>query len=165
MFPFTNQKKKILTGLQQDMCTGLHPGAQVSRVGPFYSSLGREFPMSHITSDNLQDSRPVSRVAEPYALAAEEDRCAVRHRVAVPAKMRFSGCSNFAVKVTDLSLAGFACDALVQAHPGTRCWLTLPGLTPLEAEVVHRSNLGIGCAFHTMLNAAVLNRYTTNYPA
>ena len=121
--------------------------------------------MSHITSDDLKVSRPASHIVEPYALAAEEDRCAVRHRVAVPAKMRFSGCSSFATKVTDLSLAGFACDALVQAHPGTRCWLTLPGLVPLEAEVVHRSNLGIGCAFHNMLNAAVLDRFIVGYPA
>lgn len=129
--------------------------------------------MSHSTSDNLKVSRlisrpvssPVSSIVEPYALAAEEDRCSVRHRVAVPAKMRFSGCSSFAVKVTDLSLAGFACDALVQAHPGTRCWLALPGLTPLEAEVVHRHNIGLGCAFHTMLNAAVLDRYIMSYPA
>lgn len=119
--------------------------------------------MSHITRDDLKVAGPVSQTAGSYALAAEEDRCAVRHKVAVPAKMRFSGCSSFIVEVTDLSLAGFACNALVQAHPGTRCWLTLPGLSPLEAEVVHSSNMGIGCAFHAMLNVAVLERYVRDY--
>ena len=117
--------------------------------------------MSHIKGAG----KDISRTNEPYATAAEEDRCGPRYKVAVPAKMRFSGCSSFAIEVTNLSLSGFACDALVQAHPGTRCWLTLPGLAPLEAEVVHRSNIGLGCAFHTMLNAAVLDRYIVGYPA
>ncbi|HEY9091236.1 PilZ domain-containing protein [Parasphingorhabdus sp.] len=117
--------------------------------------------MTHVTNEELK----ITPIAQSYALASDEDRCAVRHKVAVPAKLRFSGCSNFAVTVTDLSLAGFACDAMVQAHPGTRCWLALPGLTPLEAEVVHRNNLGLGCAFHNLLNAAVLDRFVAGYPA
>ncbi|QTD54964.1 PilZ domain-containing protein [Parasphingorhabdus cellanae] len=101
----------------------------------------------------------------PYTFAAEEDRCAPRHQVAIPAKMRFSGSSSFDTEVANISLAGFACDALLQVHPGTRCWLTLPGLAPLEAEVIHRSNFGLGCALKTMLNPAVLDRYIAAYPA
>lgn len=117
--------------------------------------------MTHVTSEDLN----IARITQSYALASGEDRCAVRHKVAIPAKLRFTGCSGFAVKVTDLSLAGFACDAMVQAHPGARCWLALPGLAPLEAEVVHRSNLGLGCSFHNLLNAAVLDRFVASYPA
>jgi hypothetical protein len=120
-----------------------------------------EFPMTHVTSEDLR----IAPLTQSYALASGEDRCAVRHKVAVPAKLRLSGCSSFAVNVTDLSLAGFACDAMVQSPPGTRCWLALPGLTPLEAEVVHRSNLGLGCAFQNLLNAAVLERFVTGYAA
>lgn len=116
--------------------------------------------MTYITT---QDTKIPTTIA-PYAFAAEEDRCAPRHKVGLPAKMRFSGSSSFDVEVADLSLAGFSCDALLQSHPGTRCWLTLPGLVPLEAEVIHRSNLGLGCAFQTMLNPAVLDHYIANYP-
>jgi len=103
--------------------------------------------------------------AMPYAIAAEEDRCAVRHRLSIPAKMRFSCSPSFPVKVMDMSVAGFACDALLQAHPGTLCWLTLPGLGALEAEVVRHDPQGMGCAFRTMLNQAVLDLFVQKYPA
>ncbi len=108
--------------------------------------------------------KDIPPIVTPYTFAAEEDRCAPRHKVSMPAKLRFSGSSSFATEVSDISLAGFACDALLQAHPGTRCWLTLPGLAPLEAEVVHRHNMGLGCAFRDMLNPAVLDRYIASYP-
>jgi len=101
----------------------------------------------------------------PYAIASEEDRCAPRQRLAIPARMRFSCASAFQVEVTDMSLAGFACDALMASPPGTLCWLTLPGLGALEAEVVRHSNHGMGCAFKTLLNLAVLNHYVAKYPA
>ncbi len=101
----------------------------------------------------------------PYAIASDEDRCAPRQRLAIPARMRFSCSSSFPVEVTDMSLAGFACDALLAAHPGTLCWLTLPGLGALEAEVVRHSNDGVGCAFKNLLNLAVLNHYAAKFPA
>ncbi len=101
----------------------------------------------------------------PYEIAAEEDRCAPRQRLAIPARMRFSCSSSFPVQVTDMSIAGFACDALLAAHPGTLCWLTLPGLGALEAEVVRHSTDGMGCAFKNLLNLAVLNHYAAKYPA
>ncbi len=100
-----------------------------------------------------------------YAIASEEDRCAPRCRLSIPARMRFSCSSSFAVEVTDMSLAGFACDALLATEPGTLCWLTLPGLGALEAEVVRHSNEGMGCAFKNLLNLAVLNHYVAKYPA
>lgn len=114
--------------------------------------------------------RPPSSTVDPlpamdYAIASEEDRCAPRHQLSMPAKMRFSCSSSFPVKVTNMSLAGFACDALLQAHPGTLCWLTLPGLGALEAEVVRHDHDGIGCAFKNLLNPAVLNHYAAKYPA
>ncbi|GAB5483120.1 PilZ domain-containing protein [Sphingorhabdus sp. EL138] len=116
--------------------------------------------MTHVQTQNVKNQPAMT----PYTFAATEDRCAPRHKVAIPAKMRFSGSSSFDTEVANISLAGFACDALLQAHPGTRCWLALPGLAPLEAEVIHRSNLGLGCAFRDMLNPAVLDRYISSYP-
>lgn len=121
-----------------------------------------------MTESNVR--RPPSVAADslpklPYAIACEEDRCAPRHRLSIPAKMRFSCSSSFPVTVVDMSVAGFACDALLQAHPGTLCWLTLPGLGALEAEVVRHDHQGIGCAFRNMLNPAVLAQFVTKYPA
>lgn len=116
-----------------------------------------------MTYTQTRDAKIPPTIA-PYTFAAEEDRCAPRHKVAIPAKLRFSGSTSFAVEVANISMAGFACDALLQAHPGTRCWLTLPGLAPLEAEVIHINNMGLGCAFQTMLNPAVLDRFIASYP-
>lgn len=106
---------------------------------------------------------PLNPVA--YIYAAEEDRCAPRHELSIPAKMRFSGSASFEIEVVNMSLAGFACDALLQIQTGTICWLTLPGLGALEAEVVHHNNLGLGCAFRNLLNPAVLDAYVAKYPA
>lgn len=119
--------------------------------------------------DSIVRRPPVSAVNNQpemqYAIASQEDRCTPRPRLAIPARMRFSCSSGFPVKVTDMSLAGFACDALLTAHPGTLCWLTLPGLGALEAEVIRHGNQGIGCAFKSLLNPAVLNHYTAKYSA
>jgi hypothetical protein len=100
-----------------------------------------------------------------YPVASDENRCAPRHRLSIPARMRFSCSSAFPVEVTDMSLAGFACDALTAAHPGTLCWITLPGLGALEAEVIRHDNDGVGCAFKNLLNLAVLNHYIAKFPA
>ena len=103
-------------------------------------------------------------LAMPYAIAAPEDRHAPRLRLAIPARMRLSCSSSFAVKVTAMSLSGFVSDALLEVHPGTLCWLTLPGLGALEAEVVHHDHAGVGCVFKNKLNPAVLNHYLQQYP-
>lgn len=100
----------------------------------------------------------------PYAMAAEEDRCAPRYKLSIPARMRFSGGRQFVVEITEMSLAGFSCDALLQSQAGTRCWLKLPALESLEAEVVHQSNTGTGCAFAKLLDPAVLDHYIAAYP-
>ncbi len=113
-----------------------------------------------LTRKNTNLSSPIS-----YAHAAEEDRCAPRHRLAIPAKLRFSCSNSFAVEVTDMSLAGFACDALLEIGSGTRCWLTLPGLGALEAEVVRTGTRGLGCSFVNLIGLPVLDRFIAKYPA
>ena len=100
----------------------------------------------------------------PYVYATEEDRCARRHKVAIPARIRFSCSQSFDTEITDISLAGFCCDALLETHSGTRCWITMPGLGSLEAETVHHDNRGLGCAFAVLLNPAVLDRFIAQYP-
>jgi len=106
------------------------------------------------------DSRPPI----DYVYAAEEDRCAVRYAVAIPARLRFSCSQSFDVVLSNISLAGFNCDALIQAETGTRCWITMQGLGSLEAEVVRYDNRGLGCAFAVLLNPAVLDRLLVEFP-
>jgi len=95
--------------------------------------------------------------ATRYANAALEDRCAPRIKIRIPCLLRPSGNTGFAVVVTDLSIAGFQCEALTGMAPGTRCWLALPGLSPIEAQLVWNNGRAVGCAFAQMLNEAVLD--------
>jgi hypothetical protein len=103
------------------------------------------------TMNNQTDT--VSR----YALAAQEDRCAPRIKLRIPATLRASGSTGFPVTVTDLSLAGFACEAVTGIRPGQLCWLTLPGMAGLQSEVVWNNGVMVGCAFANLLNGAVLD--------
>ena len=94
---------------------------------------------------------------DPYATAAMEDRCAPRIRLRIPASLRPSGDKGFSVEVKDLSLGGFSCEATTGMHQGHRCWLTLPGLSALQAEVVWNDGINVGCSFDNLINVAVLD--------
>ena len=91
-----------------------------------------------------------------YRIAAQEDRCAPRTALRVNAKLRPSGSPGFDVIVYDLSIGGFSCDAVTGMRPGSLCWLTLPGLSALQAEVIWNDGTRVGCAFANLLNEAVL---------
>ncbi|MDE2596030.1 MAG: PilZ domain-containing protein [Sphingomonadales bacterium] len=92
---------------------------------------------------------------DPYILAAQEDRCAPRTRIAIPAMFRSSGAKGFQTVVSDLSQAGFSCSSINRLRPGTVCWLTLPGLESLQSEIVWWDNSQVGCAFMSMLSPFV----------
>ncbi len=92
-----------------------------------------------------------------YDNAALEDRCAPRVKIRIPALLRQSGNSGFAVVVTDLSVAGFQCEALTGMPAGSRCWLSLPGLSPIQSELIWNNGRAVGCAFSSVLNQAVLD--------
>jgi PilZ domain len=92
-----------------------------------------------------------------YATAALEDRSAPRFKLEIPARLRPSGITGFSVIVTDLSLSGFACEAVSGIPVGSRCWLTLPDLGALQADVVRNDGQIIGCAFTNVLNQAILD--------
>lgn len=95
--------------------------------------------------------------SDSYALAAQEDRCAPRLRLSMNATLRPSGSTGFAVVIRDLSLGGFACEAVTGMRSGHLCWITLPGLSALQAEVVWNDGQMVGCAFSNLLNQAVLD--------
>ena len=90
-----------------------------------------------------------------YAIAAQEDRSAPRTRVSIPAALRASGAKGFQTVVHDLSLSGFSAAAINRLAPGTICWLTLPGIEALQAEVVWWNNSLVGCGFQSMLSPIV----------
>ena len=43
------------------------------------------------------------------------------------------------------------------------CWLTLPGLSGLQAEVIWNNGSMVGCAFARLLNQAVLDLIVSRY--
>lgn len=92
---------------------------------------------------------------DPYRIAAQEDRSAPRSRVAIPAQLRVSGARPFQTVVNDLSLSGFSATAINRMHAGAICWLTLPGLEALQAEVVWWEDNQCGCAFAHLLSPIV----------
>jgi hypothetical protein len=90
-----------------------------------------------------------------YEIAAQEDRSAPRTRLSIPAQLRQSGGRPFQTVVNDLSLSGFSAAAINRMHIGTLCWLQLPGLESLQAEVIWWNNSLVGCAFHNLLSPIV----------
>ncbi len=90
-----------------------------------------------------------------YSRASQEDRCAPRTKLAIPGQLRASGGRAFQTEVQDLSISGFAAASLNRMHEGQICWLTLPGLQALQAQVVWWENRMVGCAFAELLSPLV----------
>ena len=99
----------------------------------------------------------MSNVRDPYEIASQEDRSAPRQKLRIDAGLRASGEHPFRVAVTDLSLSGFGCEAVSSLRPGAICWLTLPGMSGLQAEVVWNDGTQVGCAFSNLLARPVLD--------
>jgi hypothetical protein len=106
----------------------------------------------------------LTRNSISYSNAALEDRCAPRTPVKIQAKLRRSSEAAFNVTVGDLSCAGFSCDAVTSIKPGTMCWLNLPGLMGMQAEVIWNDGTTVGCAFATFMNQGVVDRMVALYP-
>ncbi len=113
-----------------------------------------------MATTSLQPKPPKT---ESYAIATEEDRCAPRSRVSVAATLRPSGAPRFNVLVKDVSIAGFACEAVTGIKSGAICWLTLPGLEAQQAEVMWNDGMMVGCAFAKLLNPAVHDMLIARY--
>lgn len=101
---------------------------------------------------------------DSYEQAAQEDRCSPRTRLTIPAQLRVSGGRAFQTIVNDLSISGFSAAAISRVRPGQICWITLPGLSSLQGEVIWWENSIVGCAFQDLLSAVVheniLQRYS-----
>ena len=98
-----------------------------------------------------------------YAESAFEDRSAPRKKIRMPAIFRPSGSEGFSVTIHDISLSGFSAQALTCQPVGTRVWITIPGLAPLQAEIARNDRTNVGCAFTQLLNQAVLDNLVARY--
>ena len=90
-----------------------------------------------------------------YEIAAQEDRCAPRTQITIPASLRASGSKGFHTVIHDLSISGFSATAINRMHAGSLCWLTIPGLESLQAQVIWWENGMVGCAFDRLLNPII----------
>lgn len=100
---------------------------------------------------------------DTYRRAAQEDRCAPRTRMLIPASLRASGGRAFQTVIHDLSLSGFSASVISRMHVGQVCWLTLPGLESQQAEVVWWENRIVGCAFQSLLSPIVHDDLLARY--
>ena len=98
-----------------------------------------------------------------YLVAAQEDRCAPRTKLTIPGQLRASGGRAFQTVIHDLSISGFSAAALNRMHEGQMCWLTLPGLESLQAQVVWWENCMVGCAFSELLSPIVHDNILARY--
>ncbi|MDZ4308016.1 PilZ domain-containing protein [Allopontixanthobacter sp.] len=98
-----------------------------------------------------------------YEVAAQEDRCGPRTRLRIPGQLRASGGRAFQTVVNDLSISGFSASAINRMHPGQLCWMTLPGLESLQAEVIWWDNSQVGCAFAELLSPIVHDNIVSKF--
>ncbi len=103
--------------------------------------------------------------SDQYSVAAQEDRCAPRTRLIIPSQLRASGGRAFQTVVNDLSISGFSASAISRMHTGQVCWITLPGLESLQAEVVWWEDSQVGCAFCELLSPIVHDNILQQYSA
>ncbi|MFZ1742985.1 MAG: PilZ domain-containing protein [Pontixanthobacter sp.] len=102
-------------------------------------------------------------IYDSYAMAAQEDRCSPRTKMTIPAQLRASGGRAFQSVVHDLSISGFSASAISRMHVGQFCWITLPGLESLQAEVIWWDNSVVGCAFMELLSPIVHDNILERY--
>ena len=98
---------------------------------------------------------PTYNPRDGYAVASQEDRSAPRTKMSIPASIRASGSKAYQTVVRDLSLSGFSATAINRLHPGTLCWITLPGLESMQAQVIWWENSLVGCAFQKLLSPII----------
>lgn len=88
------------------------------------------------------DSKPQRRAAE-------------RARVSATARLREAGRTPFEVTLSDLSATGFRMETFARLQVGSKIWVNLPSLAPLEAFVRRCDGKIYGCEFARPLHPAV----------
>jgi len=79
----------------------------------------------------------------------------MREPVKLRATLREGGAVRFEITVIDLSSTGFRGETFHHLRPGALVWITLPGLSGLEAEIAWQRGEYFGCRFRQPLHPAV----------
>lgn len=87
---------------------------------------------------------------------SQKDRVASRVGVAFKARLRDRG-TPFEINIVDLSTTGFRAETVYKVPIGLRVFITLPGLSGIEATAVWRGPEHVGFAFKSPLHPAVLD--------
>lgn len=87
--------------------------------------------------------------------AAQEARKSKRQPIAARARFREVGSNPYEVQIADLSATGFRMTSYARPRVGTRIWVSLPGLQPLEAVVRRSEGNFHGCEFINPLHPSV----------
>tara|TARA_B100000678_G_scaffold180218_1_gene150383 strand:+ start:569 stop:928 length:360 start_codon:yes stop_codon:yes gene_type:complete len=107
----------------------------------------------------------MNSTSDAYALAAQEDRCVPRTKIAIPSQLRISGFQAFNTVVHDLSVAGFSASCISRLQADQVCWLTLPGLQSIPGRIVWWDRSIAGAAFDAMIDQAVLDDVISRWEA
>ena len=84
-------------------------------------------------------------------------------KLTIPATIRASGGRDHQSVVQDLSISDFAASSMTRMLEGQKCWLSLPDLEELEAEVVGWENSIVRCAFRELLSPIVHDNILQRY--
>lgn len=102
-------------------------------------------------------------ILKQLILAELEDRCSLRTALCLPAKVTFEELSDINLTIKNICLSGFACHALSSLELGTYCWLNIPGVKSIQAEIVWKNGNIIGCAFHSLISQTILDSLIARY--
>lgn len=89
----------------------------------------------------------------------KDRRAAARASVNALAKIREPGRNPFEVELDDLSSSGFRLKSYARLQIGTRFWVTLPDLHPLEAVIRRVEGNDLGCEFIMPLYPSVARHF------
>lgn len=92
-----------------------------------------------------------------------EGRAAVRRRVRIRALVREAGASRVDIDVIDLSARGFRFESFYRFAPGTRVFLSIPSLQPLEAIIAWHGGTNYGCQLVKPLHPAVFETIAARF--
>ena len=90
-------------------------------------------------------------------------RAAQRASVSATARLREAGRTPFEVTLSDLSATGFRMETFARLQVGTKIWVNLPDLAPLEAFVRRCDGQIYGCEFLRPLHPAVTEHLQTRF--
>ena len=93
-----------------------------------------------------------------------DHRGTIRLNVRVTAWLREQGSSfKFDVEVIDLSATGFRFQTMSRLQVGQHVFITIPGVSSLEAEIAWSEHFVHGAAFENPLHTAVFDHIADKY--